>query len=266
MGSVWLIASGKGGVGKSTLCASLAAALSRQDTTVCVVDADIGLRSQDAILGVEDQVVYDLMDVAKKGCAIRQALISLPTEDNVSLMAASQFARARDLEPKAFARIIQELRGEFGCVLIDAPAGIERSLRVLTQCEPDETVCVLTPDDVCLRDAARLCSVFASRKLPTPRAVVNRLQPDLIHLGEMRSAEACASQLGLRLLGEVPEDPMIYRAQLNHMRVMDLDCEAKRAMERIARRMRGKEAPLPAYGTEKLSWWKRRKLKSLKEV
>ena len=90
-------------------------------------------------------MVYDLMDVARKGCAVRQALVSLPNEDNVSLMAASQFARAKDLEPKAFTRVIRELRGEFGFVLIDAPAGIERNLRILTQCEPDETVCVLTP-------------------------------------------------------------------------------------------------------------------------
>ena len=266
MGSVWLIASGKGGVGKSTLCASLAAALSRQGADVCIVDADIGLRSQDALLGVEDRVVYDLMDVARKGCAVRQALISLPNEDNVSLMAASQFARAKDLEPKAFTRVIRELRGEFGFVLIDAPAGIERNLRILTQCEPDETVCVLTPDDVCLRDAARLCEVFADRKLPTPRVIVNRLQEDLIRLGEMRGAQACADRLGLRLLGEVPEDPSVYRAQLNRIRLTDIDCEARRAVERIAGRMRGKEIPLPRYGAGKLSWWKRRRLRSLKEV
>ena len=132
--------------------------------------------------------------------------------------------------------------------------------------EPDETVCVLTPDDVCLRDAARLCEVFADRKLPTPRVIVNRLQEDLIRLGEMRGAQACADRLGLRLLGEVPEDPSVYRAQLNRIRLTDIDCEARRAVERIAGRMRGREIPLPRYGAGKLSWWKRRRLRSLKEV
>lgn len=266
MGKVWLVASGKGGVGKSTLCAALAAALSRQGASACIVDADIGLRSQDAILGLEDQVVYDLMDVTRKGCAIRQALISLPSEENVSLMAASQFARARDLDPRAFSRVIKELREEFAYVLIDAPAGIERNLRTLTQCSPDEVICVLTPDSVCLRDAARLCSVMAERRLPTPRAVVNRIQPDLVHLKEMPSAAECAAQLGLRLLGEIPEDLQVYRALLNRVRMMDTECEARHAVERIAARMRGKEIRLPAYGTEHLSWWKRRRLQRMKEV
>ena len=130
MGTVILIASGKGGVGKSTLSSALAVALGRREASVCVVDADIGLRSQDAILGVTDSVVYDLMDVARKGCNIRQALVHLPGEEDVCLMASSQFARAKDLDARDFAKVIHELRETFGYVLIDCPAGLERNMRI----------------------------------------------------------------------------------------------------------------------------------------
>ena len=121
MGTVLLIASGKGGVGKSTLTSALAIALGRREASVCIVDADIGLRSQDTILGVGESVVYDLMDVARKGCNVRQALIHLPGEEDVYLMASSQFARAKDLDAKDFTRIVEDLRHTFGYVLIDCP-------------------------------------------------------------------------------------------------------------------------------------------------
>ncbi len=266
MGSVWLIASGKGGVGKSTITSALAIALGRRDASVCVVDADIGLRSQDAILGVADSVVYDLMDVARKGCNVRQALVHLPGEEDVSLMAASQFARAKDLDAKDFTRIIHDLKKTFGYVLIDCPAGLERNLRILTQCEPDGAIAVVTPDEVSVRDARRLCEVLSERKIRRPRLIVNRLNPMLIQAGEMPSAESIAKDLRMELLGEIPEDVHVYRALLTKRRFMDLPCEAANAVTRIASRLRGNTVPLPAYGSRRLSFRERRRLKKLTEV
>ncbi len=266
MGTVLLIASGKGGVGKSTISSALAIALSRRDASVCIVDADIGLRSQDAILGVADSVVYDLMDVARKGCNIRQALIHLPGEEDVCLMASSQFARAKDLDAKDFTKIVQELRQTFGYVLIDCPAGLERNMRILTQCEPDEAIAVATPDDVSVRDVRRLCMVLRERRVNTPKLIVNRLDPLLISAGEMRSAQEISDELKLPLLGEIPEDVHVYRALLTGRRFMDLECEAANAITRIAARIRGNEVLLPEYGSRRLSWRERRKLRKLTEV
>lgn len=266
MAQAWLIASGKGGVGKSTLTTALGMALARSGQRVCIVDGDIGLRDQDALLGLENNVVYDLVDVANNACRLPQALISPPGLDKLSLLPASQFARAKELSAKAFTKVLTALKEQFDHVLIDCPAGIERGLRGLMVGDVDRTVIVCTADDVCIRNAERAASVMEKKQLPRPEIIVNRLQADLIRAGEMYSAQTVAQTLDLSLLGEVPEEPMVTRAMLRHVPLMDVDCPARDALNRIARRMQGEEAPLPAYGSEKLSWFKRHFGHKLKEV
>lgn len=268
MGTAWFIASGKGGVGKSTFTASIGTAMAREGRKVCIVDADIGLRDQDVLLGLENSIVFDLVDVASKTCTLDQALITLDRDTRLSLLPASQFARAKELEPKAFRRILQQLKERFDAVLIDCPAGIERGLRGLMNAEIDECILICTPDDVCIRNAERTHGVTEKKGLPRPWLVVNRLNPELIRSGEMYSAATVAGALDLSLLGEVPEDAAVYRALLKHVSPMDIDCEARRAFTRIAWRMLGSdaEAPLPGYGTEKLPWYKRILRKAPKEV
>ena len=257
MSKVWMIASGKGGVGKSTISANLARAMARQGRKVCVVDTDIGLRDQDALLGLESRIVFDLLDVTGKVCVLSQALISPEDEPNLSLLPASQFARAKELEPKAFRRVLAELKDCFDIVLIDCPAGVERSLRGLMNREIDETIVVCTPDDVCIRNVERVIPLMEKKELPRPQVIVNRLVPDLIRSGEMYSAQTVAATLDVPLLGEIPDDPCVYRATLQHLSVMDINCEARSALQRIAGRMMGSDAPLPCYGAAPLPWYRR---------
>ena len=257
MGRSWMIASGKGGVGKSTIAAALGTGLAREGRRVCVVDADIGLRDQDAILGVENRIVYDLVDVANKECLLNQALISPEGEENLTLLPAAQFARAKELEPKAFRKILRQLKEMNDEVLIDCPAGIERSLRGLMNSDVDETIVICTPDDVCIRNAERVCGLMEQKRLPRPQLIVNRLDAALIEYGDMFAAQVVAQVLDLSLLGEVPEEPMIYRALLAHMNVLDVACEGREALVRIARRMKGEDVPLPCYGTAALPWYRR---------
>lgn len=247
MAKAWLIASGKGGVGKSMTSACLAVALSRMGQRTVVVDADIGLRDQDAILGLENRVVYDVLDVIGKGCTLSQALIQHSLYDNLSLLPASQFARVKNLDPKGFRKVVAQLKGRFDQVLIDCPAGVERGLRGVVDAA-DEVVLISTPDDVCIRDVEKTAAVLAQKKAPRPWLIVNRLMPELILAGEMYSARVVAQTLDMQLLGEIPQDDMIYRALLKHMSPMEVDCEGRRALERIAKRMAGQQTPLPDYG------------------
>ena len=257
MSKVWMISSCKGGVGKSTLTANIGRALARQGRKVCIVDTDIGLRDQDALLGLENRIVFDLLDVAERVCALSQALISPEGEPNLSLLPASQFARSKELERRAFRRVLGELGRSFDVVLIDCPAGIERGLRGLMNKEIDETIVVCTPDDVCIRNVERVIPIMENKELPRPQVIVNRLIPDLVRSGEMYSAQTVAATLDVPLLGEVPDDPCVYRATLQHLSVLDIDCEARNAIRRIAERMIGKDAPLPGYGSARLPWYRR---------
>lgn len=266
MGLSWMIASGKGGVGKSTIAAALGLELARKGFRVCIVDADIGLRDQDAILGLENRIVYDLVDVANKECRLPQALVSPAEQPKLSLLPAAQFARAKELEPKAFRRILTQLKDTHDHVLIDCPAGIERSLRGLMSECIDETIVICTPDDVCIRNADRVCSLMEQKQLPRPQLIVNRLMPELIRAGEMYTAQVVAQTLDLSLLGEVPEESMFYRALLAHTSPMNVSCEGSAALARIADRMAGHSLPLPAYGTQPLPWYKRLFAPKIKEV
>lgn len=267
MSTAWIIASGKGGVGKSTITACTALQMARDGLRVCIVDGDVGLRDQDAILGLENRIVFDLLDVAQGTCRLEQALISPLDEENLSLLPASQFARAKELKPGAFRRILGQLKQRYDAVLVDCPAGIERSLRGLMNEEIDECILVCTPDDVCIRNAERTASVLEGKGMPRPLVIVNRLDEALIRGGEMYSAATVAATLDLSLLGEVPDDAYVYRAALTHQPLMNIDCEARDAMMRIARRMSGQEdAPLPGIGTKPLSWLRRLFQPTLKEV
>lgn len=254
MGTAWIIASGKGGVGKSTLSACLGTEIAANGQRVCIVDADIGLRDQDVLLGVQDCIVFDILDVANGICPVDQALVvpqpeQLPT---LSLLPASQFARAKELEAKAFRKILRTLKGCFDHIIIDAPAGIERNLRGLLSSEIDECVLVCTPDDVCIRNAERAAGVLRKKGLTSQRVIVNRLHPDYIRRGEMYAAQTVAQTLDMPLLGEIPEDPEIYRALLHHQSVMDGESEGREAIARIARRMTtDEEVPLPNYGLKR---------------
>ena len=125
---------------------------------------------------------------------------------------------------------------------------------------------ICTPDDVCIRNAERAVFTLDGKHLPRPWVIVNRLNSELIRGGEMYSAEVVAQTLDLPLLGEIPEDPVIYRALITHMSLMDADCEGQRALSRIARRMAGGSIPFPAYGVKPLPWYRRLTHRRLKEV
>ena len=257
MSKICLFASGKGGVGKSSVAACLAVLLARNGYRVTVIDADIGLRSQDILLNLENQIVFDLIDVARGRCLLSQALIASAELPDLKLLPASQFARCKELDPRKLKRILSLLKKDSEFILIDCPAGVERGLRNVLNAGANETALVLTPDDLCIRSAERVCSLIAEKKLPPPRLIVNRLDNDLVHSGLMYSARTVSELLDLPLLGEIPEDTAMRAAQLKHRLVIDYDCEARSALMRIANRLEGQNRTFPEYGKKKSSFFRR---------
>ncbi len=266
MATVYLIASGKGGTGKSTLTASLGMALAESGLTAVIVDTDIGLRSQDTLLNLENQIVYDLVDVVRQNCPLESALLSVPDHPSLKLLPAAQFARVKEIDGKKLRQIIRSLRKDFDYILIDCPAGVERGFRNVMNTGICQAILVTTPDDVSLRDVERAASLLLSAGFERPKLIVNRLDSELVRTGEMLSARAIAAALDLPLLGEIPEDPAVYRALLRHTTFLRFDCEARSAVIRIADRLKGQMPPFPEYGKKKAGLLSRLFRHRLKEV
>ena len=266
MGVSVCIASGKGGVGKSVLTANLGACLARRGKSVVIVDTDIGLRAQDALLSLENRVVFDVVDVTAKDCRLDQALLPRMDIPGLYLLPAAQFARVKALEAARLRKVLDDLSARFDFVLLDAPAGVERGFRNILKAGVDQMILVVTPDDISVRDAERAAQIAENRVPARPRLIVNRLDSDLVYGREMMSALGVANLLDLELLGEIPEDPVVFRSVLRHVLFVDYDSEAGRAVQRIAARLCGETVPLPAIGSRPASLFRRLFLNRMKEV
>ena len=244
MSESWMIASGKGGVGKSTVAAALALALSKRQLQTICVDTDIGLRSLDMLLGMQNKVVYDVLDVARKDCKLRYALIQYTQQPALSLLPASQLAGVGELTPDALEQITGKLKKRCAYVLLDAPAGIARGLRNLIPAS-DHCLLVTTPDDVAIRDAERLIALLEAQRKPRPMLVVNRVVPKLVREGDQYAPQTVANTLDVPLLGFLPEDMTVLRALSRHESFYAERCPAQEAMERICSRFLGEYVPMP---------------------
>ena len=246
MSQAWIIASGKGGVGKSTVTAALAVALARRQLLTVAVDTDIGLRSLDMMLGLQNKIVFDMIDVANKECKLKYALVPYAAAPALSLLPASQLGTSADLNAELMGKIIRTLKKRFSYVLMDAPAGLERGV-TNTLFHADHAMLVVTPDDVAIRDAERVIALLAANHKPRPMLVVNRVIPELVRSGEMYSPQTVANTLDVPLLGFVPEDRAVLTALNRHHTVMDEDSPARDALLRISERFLGEYVPMPDF-------------------
>ncbi len=261
MSQAWMVASGKGGVGKSVISAALGIALAKRQLNCVAMDADTGLRNLDLLLGLESKVVFDALDVAQKECKLKYALVQDAKHPSLSLLPASQMGAPTDLDADILEKIIKKLKKRFSYILMDAPAGLGYGLESVMQ-SADHTLLVTTPDDVAIRDAERLISALERQDKPRPMLVVNRVHPDLVLSGEMYSPQTVANLLDVPLLGFLPDDRTILRAASRHECFMDQECPASEAMDRICRRFLGEYVPMPDL-ERKRRWFERRPKKLL---
>jgi len=242
-GTVLTITSGKGGVGKTTATANIAAALAKLGQKVVCVDADIGLRNLDLVLGLENRIVYDLVDVVEGRCRLRQALIRDKRLPNLFLIPAAQTRDKTAVSPTDMVQLCNELRQEFDWILIDSPAGIERGFRNAIA-PADQVVVVTNPEVSAVRDADRIIGLIEAEEKGPARLLLNRLNPQMVRSGDMLAADDVLELLAIDLLGVVPEDEAVVVSTNRGMPVaLDEKSRAGQAFRNVARRLLGETVP-----------------------
>ncbi len=244
---VIVITSGKGGVGKTTTTANIGVALSHHlGEKVALIDADIGLRNLDLALGLENRIVYDIVDVVEGRAKLRQALIKSKSNQNLALLPAAQTRDKSAVSPSQMIQIIQELQEEgYTYILIDCPAGIEQGFRNATA-GATEAIVVTNPEMSSVRDADRIIGLLEAQELHSPYLIVNRLRPKMVKQQEMLAVEDVQDVLGsnVRLLGVIPEDEVIITSTNRGEPAALLEGNlAGQAYRNIARRLKGETVP-----------------------
>ena len=243
-GRVLTVTSGKGGVGKTTTTANLGMALAMNGHNVCLIDADIGLRNLDIVLGLENRIVYDVVDVVEGNCRLKQALIRDKHYQNLSLIPAAQTRDKDAVSPEQMADLCRKLAQQFDFVLVDSPAGIEQGFRNAIA-GADEVLVVTTPEVSAVRDADRIIGLVEAAEIPPPRLILNRLNPALAQRGEMMTMEDVCDILAIELIGIVPEDnTIVVSSNRGEPAVLSEASKAGRAYREIAQRLQGEDVPL----------------------
>jgi septum site-determining protein MinD len=238
------ITSGKGGVGKTTTTANLGISLARLGKKVVVVDADIGLRNLDVIMGLENRIVYDLVDVVEGRSKLRQAMIKHKQFPDLYLIPAAQTRDKMSVSPTDMIQLTDKLREEFQYVLIDSPAGIERGYRNAIA-PADEVLVVTNPEGSAVRDADRIIGLIEAENKGPGKLIINRLKSEMVKKGEMLSAEDITDILSLKIIGIVPEDEYVIPASNSGVPVtLNPNSQAGIAFTNIARRITGEDIPL----------------------
>jgi septum site-determining protein MinD len=237
------ITSGKGGVGKTTTTTNIAVALAAANQKVVCIDGDIGLRNLDVVLGLENRIVYDLVDVVEGRCRLRQAMIRDKRLPELYLIPAAQTRDKNAVSPSDMVRLCDELRPEVDWILIDSPAGIERGFRNAIA-PADQVLVVTNPEVSAVRDADRIIGLIEAEEKGPAKLVLNRVNSILVKRGDMLNAQDVLDLLAIELIGVVPEDEAVV-VSTNRGQPVALDGKSKAgtAFQNIARRLKGEQVP-----------------------
>jgi septum site-determining protein MinD len=243
-GKSYVVTSGKGGVGKTTTTANVGCALATLGKQVVLIDADIGLRNLDLVLGLEKRIVFDVVDVAEGRCQPRQALIRDKRLEGLYLLPASQTKDKESIGEDQMRDVVNRLSKEFDVVLIDCPAGIEHGFRNAIA-GADEAIIVTTPEVSAIRDADRILGMLGTRRT---RLIVNRVRTEMVKTGDMLGVDDVAEILGRDVLGVVPDDEeIIDTTNRGEPVVLDPTRRLSKTYIAIARRLMGENVPLPSF-------------------
>lgn len=257
-----VVTSGKGGVGKTTVVANLGCGLALLGRKVALVDADIGLRNLDIVLGLENRIVYDIVNVVEGKCELRKALIRDKRFDNLFLLPAAQSRDKEAVTPEQMKALISELKKEFEYVLIDCPAGIEHGFKNAVS-GADSAIIVTNPEVSSVRDADRIVGLLEAEGLGAPSLIINKIRVDLVRRRDMLDIDDILELLAIKLLGIVPDDERII-VSTNKGEPVTLDAASKagEAFRNISKRLEGEEVPFIQLDSGGF-WWRLKRLVGL---
>ena len=242
MSEIIVVTSGKGGVGKTTVTANLGLGLAKLNKKVVVVDTDIGLRNLDVVLGLENRIVYNLIDVIEGSCRMKQALIRDKQCDNLCLLPSAQTRDKTAITPEQMIKLTDDLAEEFDYILLDCTAGIEQGFKNAIA-GANRAIVVTTPEVSAIRDADRIIGLLQANEMPRVQLVINRLRMDMIRRGEMMSVEDVTEILAVELLGAIPDDEAVVIATNQGEPLCGQDSMSGQAFLNICRRIAGEDVP-----------------------
>ncbi len=242
MGEVIVITSGKGGVGKTTTTANIGAGLSRLGKKVIVIDTDLGLRNLDVVMGLENQIVYNLVDVISGTCRLKQALIRDKRYENLYLLPSAQTKDKSAISPGQMKKLTSELKEDFDYILLDCPAGIEQGFQNAIA-GADRAIIVTTPEVSAIRDADRIIGLLENNQIKENGLIINRIRMDMVKRGDMMSVDDVTEILGAALIGAIPDDEQVVIGTNQGEPVIGMDSTAGRAYQNICRRIMGEDVP-----------------------
>ncbi|MBQ3407737.1 MAG: septum site-determining protein MinD [Clostridia bacterium] len=248
MGEVIVITSGKGGVGKTTTTANLGSALALSGKKVALVDTDIGLRNLDVVMGLENRIVYDIVDVVEERCKLRQALIKDKRFNELFLLPAAQTRDKSAINEEQMIDLTKRLKTEFDYVLIDCPAGIEQGFKNAIA-GADRALVVTTAEISAIRDADRIIGLLDSSAIKNPELIINRIRPNMIRKGEMMDIEDIVELLSIDLIGVIPDDEyIITQTNKGEPAVSNKKSPSGRGYLEIAQRIMGENIEITIPG------------------
>ena len=244
MSLVLVVTSGKGGVGKTTSAANIGTGLALREKKVALIDADIGLRNLDVVMGLENRIVYDIIDVIEGHCRLRQALIKDKRYPNLFLLPAAQTRDKNAVSPEQMKKLCDNLREEFDYVVIDCPAGIEQGFKNAIA-GADRAIVVTTPEVSAVRDADRIIGLLEAAEIHDLGLILNRIKPEMVKRGEMMTLEDVKEILAIDVLGIVPDDEsIVVSTNRGEPAVAESSSKAGQAYRNIAARLMGEDVPL----------------------
>lgn len=246
MGEVIVITSGKGGVGKTTTTANIGIGLSRLGKKVMVIDTDLGLRNLDVVLGLENRIVYNIVDVIEGSCRLKQALIKDKRFPELYLLPSAQTKDKTSVSPEQMKKLIDDIRDDFDFILLDCPAGIEQGFQNAIA-GADRAIVVTTPEVSAIRDADRIIGLLETSGIRKNELLINRLRIDMVKRGDMMSVEDVTEILAVDLLGVIPDDEQVVIATNQGEPVVGEDGMAGSSYMNICRRLLGEEIPMEDY-------------------
>ena len=244
LGTAIVVTSGKGGVGKTTTSANIGTGLAMLGNSVVVVDADIGLRNLDVVMGLENRIVYDIVDVVEKNCRLKQALIRDKRHEKLFLLPAAQTKDKSAINPEQMLELVNDLKKEFDFIIMDSPAGIEQGFQN-SIAGADVALIVTTPEISAVRDADRVIGILESKGIHDPKLIINRIRHDMVKRGDMMNMDDIIDILAIDLLGIVPDDEaIVVSTNKGEPVVIDENALSAKAFRNITRRLTGEEVEL----------------------